>query len=352
MARFAYSGARRPRPEAPSAHHALYERMEEAAVYSVMQLPPGSVVIHGGEPTGIDAAVGQAAREMGLEEEVHLPDVAAHGGDFRAAALSRNAYVTTVGADGEARAWGLPWSKGTLHAFGLATRAGVPRVLRRYLLEGGVQITRWPPGPPQRLCVRNACLRSYAGPGRIDVTRGSGTGPLLAFAPTTDILEPAIEQRHRAAALFQQADKLRSKVGALFTEREHAAVDALIAQGWAIEDAAWSVYVPAFTAEMRVSAGMTAKHPRWSALEVEAWDRGVRPRREVWTDLLAGRLGAGYDEDGARLIVACCYCTGAFLARGHCHGRILATLWAAMGAEDGGIATGSGFSHVCMRGRT
>lgn len=349
MARFAYSGSRRPRPDAPAEHHALYEKMEEAAVYSVMKLPPGSVVVHGGEPTGIDAAVGQAARELGLVEEVHLPDLAKHGGDFRAAAIARNSYVITVGEDGDARAWALPWSKGTYHAFGLAERAGVSRVLRRFLLEGGVQITRWPPGPPQRLRVKNASLRGYVGPGRIDVTRGTGTGAGLAFAPTTDILEPAIEQRHRAAALFKEAEKLRGKTGSLFAS-EQGVVDALMAEGWAIEDAAWEVYKPQFLGEMRISAGMTDQHPRWRQFEAEAWDRGVRPRRQAWADLLAGRLGAGYDDDGARLMVAVCFCSGVFLTKGHCHTAILREIWAKMGAEDGGEAKGPGVSHVLVRG--
>lgn len=351
--RIAYSGCRRPRPDAPRAAHELYERIEEEAVHDVMQLPPGTVVVHGGEPTGIDVAVGRAAQELGLNEEVHAPDLAAHGGSFRAAALARNVYVTTVGPDGQARFFASPESRGTFHAHGLATKAGVPRILRHYQPGGGVRIFTWPEGPPPRLRVRSGNVRGYAGPGRLDVTRGSGRGLGQVFAPTSEILDPAIEgRRTRVLPLLQKADQILTG-GTLFGGEAAAEVEALQAAAWAAEDELWATYLPLYTAEMRVSAGMLPTHPRWSAAEGAAFERGVRPNRAAWRAILdgagAGARHAGWDWDGARLLVVCCYCDRLFVERGHCHARVLAKMLAAMGAEDGGVATGPGWGVVCTR---
>ncbi len=345
--RVAYSGARRPKPSDPRPWHDLYELIEEEAVYDVMQLPKGTVVVHGGEPTGIDAAVDQAARELSLEVEVHRPDVAGHGGDFPDAAKGRNAHVTTVGPDGEARFFAAPWSRGTWDAWRKAEEAGVRRRLRRYLLEGGVRVYQWPePEGLPRLRVRSGSLRLYY-PGRValDVTRGSGKGIGLAFAPSRALLDPFIEARRaRVIPLLQKADKLLTG-GVLFGSEAAAEAGALNQQAWAAEDALWASYLPQYTAEMRVSAGLTSSSPRWGQLEEAAAARGVRPHPEAWRAVLRGDVG-GYDYDGVKLVVACCFCAGHF--RAHCHTRILCDLWARHdGVEDGGEAEGISVARVC-----
>lgn len=342
--RVAYSGTRRPREGAPAVELALYERIEEDAVADVMQLPAGTVVVHGDEPTGIDRAVRDAACELGLVEEAHPPDLAAHGGNFARAATARNIYVTTVD---EARFFASPQSRGTWDAWRKAERARIPRVLRDYLSDGGVRVLRWPPVPAPRLRVRSGSVRGYSGPGALDVTRGSGRGLALAFAPTRTILEPALAERDRAAPLFTRANQfLTGRV--LFDDARRAEVATLTAEARAIEDASWAIYRPQFVAEMRVTAGLARGGPRWGALEEEAWSRGVRPMVEAWRALFAGKLGS-YDTDGVPLVVATCWCSLEHRKRGMCHARVLCELWALMGAEDGGEAIGPGFGIVCSR---
>lgn len=343
MKRVSYSGARRPKPGAPQADLALFDRMEQAVVLDVLGLPIDAIVVHGAEPTGVDAIAAGSARETGRSEEAHPPKPEEHGGDQGAALLARNAYVTTVD---EARFFAAPWSRGTWDAWRKAERARIPRVLHEFRYDGGVRVTRWPPGPPQKLRIRSANARSYAGPGRLDVTRGSGKGAGLAFAPTNAILKPALAEREKARVLLVQADKLITRIHP--TDEQVAEAATLTAQADAIEDAAWATYEPAYVAEMRVSAGMRPEHPRWGDLEEAAARRGVRPQRDAWKALLSGQLGS-YDTDGAPLVTLCCYCAGRWLDRGHCHRVVLRRLLTTMGAEDGGEARGTAVARACAR---
>lgn len=342
--RVSYSGSRRPKPDASPRDLAVFEMIEEDVISDVMKLPPGTVVVHGDEPTGVDAIARDTARDMGLVDEAHPPDLKAHRGNFRDAALARNAYVTTVGADGEARFFASPSSRGTWDAYRKAERANVPRILREYRYDGGVKITRWPEVQATKMMVKTGNVRTYTGPGKLDVTRGSGRGDGLCFAPTEAILKPALAERERTRPFFVKATQLMSRIRV--TEEQKAEAAKLQALGWEIEDAAWAAYEPRYIAEMRVSAGLVRGSPKWGPLEEEAWARGVRSHRETWRDLLAGKLGS-YDRDGAPTTVLCCFCGGSFKL--HCHAQTLRRLVVAMGAEDGGEAKGQGFGHVCMR---
>lgn len=151
-----------------------------------------------------------------------------------------------------------------------------------------------------RLTVCTARL-TYAGSERLDVTRKGNDALGVAFAPTWEILKPALTARNAVySALIKPADK---------PEAERLAEEA------------WSTYVTAYTAEMRVSAGMTAAHPRFGAAERAAIGRGVRTRPEAWREV----------ESRARVVLVC-FCTDPM----RCHRRLLAGFFAARGAVDGG----------------
>jgi uncharacterized protein YeaO (DUF488 family) len=117
-------------------------------------------------------------------------------------------------------------------------------------------------------------------PDRFDITRKSG-GPVgTIFAPSWAILSPALAARREAEGL--------RKVGADPTRAMCDAADADQAAHH-IEEEAWTAYVPAFMAEMRVS---------------------YRANRAAWGDLLSRRR-----------VVLVCYCTDP----GHCHRTVLAS---------------------------
>ena len=100
-------------------------------------------------------------------------------------------------------------------------------------------------------------------PDRFDVTRGSGRGDGLAFAPSQSILTPALTLRNMAAA--------SNGPGAV-----------------AVENAMWALYAPAYVAEMRAS---------------------YRRDRGPWLRLLA-----------CERAVLVCYCAN----HEHCHRTLLA----------------------------
>ena len=126
---------------------------------------------------------------------------------------------------------------------------------------------------------------TYAGPYRLDVTRG-GADPIgVAFAPTWAILRPAL------------------------------------AGMTAGDPSAWPTYVPQYTAEMRISAGMDEAHPRFGPLERAAWARGVRPRLDAWREV-----------EARGQVVLVCFCVDAE----RCHRRPLAGFFVKRGAVDGG----------------
>lgn len=285
--RISYSGCRPPPPGSSPTLFALFDRIVADVIADVATIPEGTVVVHG-NAEGVDAAARDAARRRGLPDEPWLPDPGAHGGDFRKALLARNAYVDTVGPDGEARLWVAPWSRGTWDAWRKAERAGVPRHLREYLLDGTVRETRWPPAPSRaalapvpvapapghRLQVFTARISSRD-PDRLDVTRRSAGPDGLPFAPSAGLL--AMGKSGRLPFLD---------------------------------------YDLAYRAEMRVCYGIPPW--RWTALEQEAHKRGVRPNRATWDAILARPR-----------VVAACYCTDPEA----CHRSLLADIWGKLGAD-------------------
>lgn len=117
---------------------------------------------------------------------------------------------------------------------------------------------------------------SYCGADRFDVTRGSGRGDGLAFAPSTTILAPALAARKLAEACLRKG-----------APRQAAS----------IEDAAWAVYAPLYVAEMRAGYGKRD---------------APGPHREAWDRLLARER-----------VVLVCFCD-VEKWRGHCHRVLLA----------------------------
>ena len=111
----------------------------------------------------------------------------------------------------------------------------------------------------------------HGGAGALNISRGSGRGDGLAFAPSETILRPALDTRKLAEACLRKG-----------APRQAAS----------IEDAAWAVYAPLYVAEMRAS---------------------YRDNREAWERLLA------------REVVALeCYCDVEKWGPGHCHRVLLA----------------------------
>lgn len=177
---------------------------------------------------------------------------------------------------------------------------------------------------------------TYSGPDWLDVTRAHvdrcrKTGkpePIgAAFAPSWSILGPALEARKAAADLRYQArvatlEMAGSQRTLPITYDGMVDTFKLYAEADAIEACAWEVYVPAFIAEMRISAGMTPKSERWSSAEDIAWLAKVRPNRKAWQWLLSQER-----------VVLCCACTD----RNRCHTLILRRdILPKFGAVDGG----------------
>ena len=153
-----------------------------------------------------------------------------------------------------------------------------------------------PPLPPLRVWTARV---SYRGADRLDITRKSGTAGLF-LAPSWGILRPALDARGRA-----------------FTIRNSTGGNLSLADR--IEAEAWARYVPAYTAEMRVSYGISPA--RMDDLEREAVARGVCSHFDAWRELLAAR---------ERTLV--CYCTDA----ARCHRRLAAALIVKCDAVDCG----------------
>lgn len=148
------------------------------------------------------------------------------------------------------------------------------------------------------LRVRTARI-NYSGADRLDITRKSGRELGLMFAPSWEILTPAIEARAKAKAMRDRLE--RSQQASLFGEAVVAQRGALIMeQADAIERDAWAAYVSAYVEEMRMS---------------------YRSNRTWWEALL------GLDR-----VTLCCYCADAE----RCHRRLLAGILAKLGATDEG----------------
>ena len=163
---------------------------------------------------------------------------------------------------------------------------------------------------------------SYIGPSpSLDVSRSSGTGIGLAFAPSRGLLDLALEERRSLKRVRDRAE---------WTRREANL---------------WAWYEPRYLAELRISSGLIwPGHRRWSVLEAEALQRGVRPRREAWWAL---RVLA----KGQRLVLLC-WCGERFSKIGHCHRITLARTLAKLGAVYDGEALPAEQppAIVCRRG--
>lgn len=174
---------------------------------------------------------------------------------------------------------------------------------------------------------------SYAGPDRIDITRGSGQGE-TAFAPTQLLLDRVLAASEQAAEFRKGADALSSRQLLLGEPPEEAAAKELRATALRdladqLEADAWLHYEPRFLAEMRISYGLARSTTAWAklkpdvrALAEEAWERGARPRPDAWRRLLARER-----------VVLVCFCADP----ARCHRAILrAGILPALGAVDGG----------------
>lgn len=127
-------------------------------------------------------------------------------------------------------------------------------------------------------------------PDRFDVTRKSGVGDGLAFAPSWAILAPALGEMRKATRLREIADQLSG------VEREvHR--NGTIQSAMDIERRAWAAYVHAYTDEMRAS---------------------YRVRRSAWEKLLARPR-----------VVLVCYCVDS----ARCHRTVLAGILGKLGAD-------------------
>ena len=143
-----------------------------------------------------------------------------------------------------------------------------------------------------RLLVYSARINSRD-PDRFDVTRKTGGPAGVVFAPSWGILRPALEARGEVTRALEAL--LASPLAG--DEAEAAKIRAIF-------DRAWSVYVPAYLAEMRAS---------------------YRTHRAAWERLLARPR-----------VVLVCYCIDAE----HCHRAILRSrILPALGAVDGGEVT-------------
>ncbi len=137
--------------------------------------------------------------------------------------------------------------------------------------------------PPSRLIVATANINTYAGADRFDITRGTGKGDGLLFAPSAEILAPAISARRQAEPLLRRGN-----------ER----------QALAIEHAAWRTYEPLYIEEMRASC---------------------REHRDAWDRLLAREK-----------VTLVCFCDLTKWPADHCHRVVLARLLTKFGATYAG----------------
>jgi hypothetical protein len=255
----------------------------------VHALPRETTVVSGGA-IGVDSVAEWSARQRGIAVEVHLPDYATHG---LRAPLVRNGTIVETADDVHAFPWGAPpWlqARGTMDAVGKAEKAG-----RSVELHA--------PGQPS-LLVFSCHLSATKAPGYLDITRGSAHGN-RAFAPSHDILRPAIAARREAAEIRK---RIRCPSPAKdqwdgMTQQERDADVELLRQANAIERAAWDAYLPAFQSEMR-----------------ESWGRN----RAEWERVLA-----------LPVVSLACYCSDEYRSVGECHTRLVAGYLVRAGASSG-----------------
>jgi len=97
----------------------------EAALGSIIAATDSRIVVVHGGARGADSLAEQAARNLGLDTEVHPPNWTLG----RGAGYIRNAEMVKAGAD-VALAFIVDDSRGASHCAGLAKRAGIP--VRRF----------------------------------------------------------------------------------------------------------------------------------------------------------------------------------------------------------------------------
>ena len=147
------------------------------------------------------------------------------------------------------------------------------------------------------LTVYTARIGRRVWPDALDVTRKSAPPEGLPFAPSWEILCPALDLRG-------VADSLRKAAAAARAQGADARVDVGDVAAERIERAMWALYVPAYRLEMRES---------------------YRAQRAAWDALLS--------RESVTLL---CYCTDPR----RCHRTLLAGMLARLGADVRGEREG------------
>lgn len=176
------------------------------------------------------------------------------------------------------------------------------------------------------LHVRTTHVKRYrghlrGGPDLLDITRGGGPDLGKVFAPSNEILGPAIKTR-------QRADKMRREIGERW--QTDNTIDAEIGRAMRreadrIERAAWAAYVPLYVEEMRASYRANR----------DAWERLLS-----FSDVALGCYCADHWialRDGEEAPVVVLGGERIAIDVGHCHRRVLAAvILPRLGAVDGG----------------
>lgn len=117
----------------------------------------------------------------------------------------------------------------------------------------------------------------YRGADHFDVTRKSGGAAGAPFAPSWEILKPALDARHTTVAMREAAAGGRAKGIALGDAMLVQSADAMVHAADILDRACWVLYAGAFLGEMRES---------------------YRRQRGAWKALLAREV-----------VTLSCYCT-------------------------------------------
>jgi hypothetical protein len=224
-----------------------------------------AVIVHGACSNSLEAVFVEACKAAGIEDEPHPADW--NGPLGKAAGKARNVYVQTCD---RVEAFQMPWGTGTQHAIGLANAKGVEVV--EHVVEPLKIWTSRVKTRPDALNITRAMADIYQ--------RSGECHPGAAFAPSWDILRPAIAGRKLIEAGLGNAD----------TEMN-----------------LWATYWPAFRDEMRESYVVN---------------------RNAWDWVLIGAEG----EPPRESVCLQCVCN---LERypGHCHRLLVAEYMAKAGAE-------------------
>lgn len=220
---------------------------------------PITTLIHGAAQ-GADTLGAVWATLAGVPVEAYPADWTLHG---RAAGPIRNRKMLAEGKPDTVLA--APGGVGTADMIAISRQAGV------YVVELPA-----PPAPlSTRVLVQSARI-SYGGPGRLDVSRQGNDPTGKVFAPSWEILRPALDERKRAQEAAKAGDAAEAR---------------------RIEDAMWSAYVPAYVKEMRAS---------------------YKRHFGTWERVLS-----------AQEVTLCCMCVSSW----HCHRFVLSGLLGRLGAR-------------------